>query len=119
MDVLTVIYLSACVCVCVFVSDCLSVYLTDIHFFFPPAPPPPPPPPPPHTPLSPSTSLSHTPSSSSLSLVVVDGLVPVWWSSPSLAPLGAEGVEGFAEACALGIKHPLGGKVRGSVIDML
>ena len=38
--------------------------------------------------------------------VVLDGLVPKWWSNPNSAPKGAEGASGYAEACALGLQLP-------------
>ena len=39
-------------------------------------------------------------------LVVLDGLVPTWWSNPISAPKGAEGASGYAEACVLGLQLP-------------
>ena len=36
--------------------------------------------------------------------VLENDLFPKWWAQPSEAPAGTQGVEGFKEACALGIK---------------
>ena len=38
--------------------------------------------------------------------VVLNGLVPTWWSQPTTAPKGTEGTSGYTEACALGLRLP-------------
>jgi len=34
---------------------------------------------------------------------IVNNLLPIWWSDPLQAPLGAQGVEGYSQACSLGL----------------
>lgn len=36
--------------------------------------------------------------------VLENDLFPKWWTQPAEAPVGTEGVQGFKEACALGLK---------------
>lgn len=33
----------------------------------------------------------------------INGLLPIWWSDPNEAPIGAQGVVGYQEACSLGV----------------
>lgn len=34
---------------------------------------------------------------------ITSGLLPIWWSDPNQAPIGAQGVDGYQEACSLGV----------------